>query len=276
MYFHKQVYYMPQITLTLVKSFTQDRKQGNPVGVCLSQELLSDETYFQITRQTGFSECVFIKFVDNIPTLRFFSPENEMNMCGHATLAAAHILHDKYRPSLFNTKSGNVNIQYQASGLIEMALTAEPCHYTNFVSTQRIVELLGISPHAIKSDPVKISMGTPKVLVELQSTNDLLTMQPNFEAIAEEIPQGIYPFVMINEALYYARQFNPATGVDEDPVTGVAAAALGVHLRSKNIHRFTIEQGHVLNKIGTIFVDVSSGIKIGGHAIVYDELVLDI
>ena len=267
---------MPQITLTLVKSFTQDHMRGNPVGVCLSQENLSDETCFTVTRQTGFSECVFIKFVDNIPVLRFFSPEKEMNMCGHATLAVAHILHDKYRPTLFNTKAGNVNIQYQPSGLIEMALTTEPSHYTDFVSAQRIAELLGISSDLIKSDPVKISVGTPKVLVELNSAEDLFAMQPDFKAIAQEIPQGIYPFVMIEETLYYARQFNPATGVDEDPVTGVAAGALGVHLRNKNIQRFTVEQGHVLNKLGTIFVDVSNGVKISGHAVVYDELILDV
>lgn len=264
------------ITLTLVKSFTRDHTQGNPVGVCLLQKDLLDETCFKIARQTGFSECVFIRFVDNIPILRFFSPEKEMNMCGHATLAAAHILHDKYRPSLFNTKAGNVNIQYQSSGLIEMVLTTEPRHYTDYVSVQRIAELLGVSPHSIKSDPVKISVGTPKVLVELKSIEDLFGMQPNFKAIAQEIPQGIYPFVMIEETLYYARQFNPATGIDEDPVTGIAAGALGVHLKNKNIHRFTVEQGHVLNKLGTIFVDVSNGVKIGGYAIAYDELILDI
>lgn len=266
---------MSQITLTLVKSFTQDRMQGNPVGVCLLQENLLDETYFKITRQTGFSECVFIQFIDNIPVLRFFSPEKEMNMCGHALLAVAHIIHNKYQPNLVNTKAGNVTIQYQPNGLIEMILTTEPCHYTNFVSMQRIAELFGIDAHAIKSDPIKISMGTPKVLVELKSTKDLLTMQPNFKAITEEIPQGIYPFVMIKETLYYARQFNPATGINEDPVTGVAAAALGIHLKSKNIYRFTVEQGHVLNKLGTIFVDVNNGVKIGGHAVIYDELILN-
>lgn len=267
---------MPQITLSIVKSFTQDHKQGNPVGVCLSHENFSDETCFKVARQTGFSECVFIKFIDNIPVLRFFSSEKEMNMCGHATLAAAHILHDKYQPSVFNTKSGNVSIQYQPNNLIEMALTAEPCHYTDLVSTQRIAELLGINPDAIKNDPVKISVGTPKVLVELKSTDDLFAMQPNFKAIAEEIPQGIYPFVMIEETLYYARQFNPATGINEDPVTGVAAAALGIHLKNKNIQRFTVQQGHVLNKLGTIFVDVSNGVKIGGYAVAYDELTLNI
>jgi PhzF family phenazine biosynthesis protein len=267
---------MPEITLTFVKSFTQDPLQGNPVAVCLSQENLSDEIYFKITKQTGFSECVFIKFNDNIPTLRFFSPEKEMNMCGHATLASAHILKDTYNPTIFKTKAGDVTITYQPDGLIEMLLKAEPLYYTDFVPTNRIAELLGIDMTAIKNTPVKISVGTPKVLIELRSTEDLWTMKPNFTAIATEIPQGIYPFVRINENLYYARQFNPATGINEDPVTGVAAGALGVHLKNKNINRFTVEQGHILNKKGTIFVDVTSGVKIGGYATIFNEILFKI
>lgn len=267
---------MTPITLTLVKSFTQDYMRGNPVAVCMAQAELPDETYFKVTRQTGFSECVFIKFIDNVPVLRFFSPEKEMNMCGHATLAAAQILQKTYHPTLFKTKAGDVNIAYQPDGLIEMLLKAEPSYYTDFVSTHRISELLGIDIAAIKENPVKISVGTPKVLVELTSAEDLWSMQPNFKAIAQEIPQGIYPFVKINESLYYARQFNPATGIDEDPVTGVAAGALGVHLKSKNIHQFSVEQGHVLNKQGTIFVDVSDGVKIGGYATIFDELTFEI
>lgn len=267
---------MQNITLTLVKSFTQDPQQGNPVAVCLSQENFSDEIHFKITKKTGFSECVFIKFNDNIPALRFFSPEKEMNMCGHATLAAAHILKDTHNPTIFKTKAGNVTIAYQPDGLIEMLLQAKPSYFTDFVSKDRIAELLGINITAIKEDPVKISVGTPKVLVELTSAEDLWNMKPNFKAIAIEIPQGIYPFVRINENLYYARQFNPATGIDEDPVTGVAAGALGIHLKNKNINQFIVEQGHILNKKGTIFVDVTNGIKIGGYTTVFDEIIFEI
>lgn len=267
---------MLQIVLTLVKSFTQDPQQGNPVAVCMTQADFSDETYFKITKQTGFSECVFIKFIDGVPVLSFFSPEKEMNMCGHAVLAAAHILQNKYYPSLFKTKAGDVNIAYQPDGLIEIALKTKPSYHTDFVSSHRIAELLGIHIDAIKENPVKISVGTPKVLVELTSAEDLWSMQPSFKAIAQEIPQGVYPFVKINESHYYARQFNPATGIDEDPVTGVAAGALGVHLKNKNIHQFSVEQGHVLNKQGTIFVDVTNDVKIAGYAVVFDECVLEL
>jgi PhzF family phenazine biosynthesis protein len=266
---------MPSITLAFVKSFTQDRHQGNPVAVCLSEADLSDETYFKLTRQTGFSECVFVKCINNIPTLRFFSPEKEMNMCGHATLAAAHILQDQHHPT-FNTKAGNINLIYKPDGFIEIIIRAEPCYYTNFASTDRIAELLGIDRITIKEDPVKISVGTPKVLIELTSAEALWNMQPDFKSISQEIPQGIYPFVKIDENLYYARQFNPATGIDEDPVTGVAAGALGIHLKHKNINQFNVEQGHVLNKKGTIFVDVTDGVKIGGYATTFDELTLEI
>lgn len=262
-------YTMLSLTLTLVKSFTQDPSQGNPTAVCFAQEDLPDETYFRITRSTGFSECVFITFADNIPVLRFFSPEKEMNMCGHATLAAAHVLKNTHQPTLLKTKAGDVKIHYHPDGLIEIEITAEPRYYPDCIAADRIAELLDINLADIAADPVKISVGTPKVLVELSSAESLWNVHPNFNAIAHEIPQGIYPYVKVDEKLYFARQFNPATGVNEDPVTGIAAAALGVHLRDTiGLHdRFSVEQGHMLNTKGTIFVDTREGIKVGGYAV---------
>lgn len=270
------MYNMLLITLTLVKSFTQDPLQGNPVAVCTIQNDFSDETCFKITKETGFSECVFIKFINNTPVLRFFSPRKEMSMCGHATLAAAHLLKNKCHPTSFKTKAGDVDILYKHNGLVEMLLKDKPNYYTDFASKERISELLGINMAAIKENPVKISVGTPKILVELQSIEDLWSLQPNFKTMATEIPQGIYPFVKISEKLYYARQFNPATGINEDPVTGVAAGALGIHLKSKNVNQFKVEQGHILNKKGTIFVDVRDGVKIGGYARIFDELIFEV
>ena len=263
---------MANLDLYFVKSFTQDPELGNPVAVCLIQEDLREDIYFKITRQTGFSECVFIRTTETNPMLRFFSPKQEMNMCGHATLAAAHLLQNKNYTTSYQTKAGAVNIEYQEDGLISMTLTSPPTHYSDFVSTKRIAELLNINTNTIKSSPVKISVGTPKILVELDSIESLLKLKPNFTAIAAEIPQGIYPFVKNTPSKYYARQFNPATGINEDPVTGVAAGALGIHLKNQNIFQFSVEQGHVLNKVGTIFVDVANGVKIGGHAVVYDKI----
>jgi PhzF family phenazine biosynthesis protein len=199
-----------------------------------------------------------------------------MDMCGHATLAAAHILQKKYQSTLFDTKAGKVNIIYQPDGLIEIVLNTKPSFFTHFASTHRIAELLGITITEITATPAKISVGTPKVLVEINSAETLWSMQPNFKAIAQEIPEGIYLFVEIHKNLYYARQFNPATGIGEDPVTGIAAGALGVHLQNKNIRQFSVEQGHVLHKKGIIFVTVADNIKIGGYATIFDELIFTV
>lgn len=258
----------------VIKSFTQDPAHGNPTAVYIMQEDLPDDEYLRITRSTGFSECVFIRIVDDVPILRFFSPEKEMNACGHATLAAAHVLQKTQRPKILKTKSGDIKVHYHSDGLIEMEITSEPRYYDDCIAADRIAELLGIEVTAIISDPVKISAGTPKVLVELASPEHLWKMQPNFSAIAHEIPQGIYAYVKIDEKKYYARQFNPATGVNEDPVTGIAAAALGVHLRDTQElkEQFCVEQGHILNKKGTVFVNMRDGIKIGGYAVEFGSI----
>lgn len=265
---------MNTITPTFIKSFTQDPAQGNPTAVYIMQEDLSHAEYLRITHLTGFSECVFIKITNDIPTLRFFSPEHEMNACGHATLAAAHVLKDMLRPNILKTKAGNIKIHYRDSGLIEMEISTEPRYYDDCITAVHIAELLGIDRSAITENPVKISVGTPKVLVEIDSVTTLWNMQPNFGAIAQEIPQGIYPYMKMDEKLYFARQFNPATGVNEDPVTGIAAAALGVHLNDtfRLKDTFCVEQGHMLNKKGIIFVDVQDSIRIGGYAVEFEPL----
>jgi PhzF family phenazine biosynthesis protein len=265
------------LVLKLVKAFSHDSSQGNPAAVCFSNANLTDTECKNIARQIGFSEAVFVRIVDGIPLLRFFSPEQEMSMCGHGILAAVHLLLDN-KPPLVRTKAGDVLIHYQAHGLIEMEITTLPRYYSDMPLKNRIAELLGTSPSAIVGDPIKLSVGTPKVLVELRVADDLWNLRPNFVDLANEIPQGIYPYVAIDERLYYARQFNPATGIKEDPVTGIAAATLGVYLNNKNasITSFKVEQGHILDKKGTIFVDVSNGIRIGGYAIVYDEIMLSI
>jgi PhzF family phenazine biosynthesis protein len=115
------------------------------------------------------------------------------------------------------------------------------------------------------------------LLVELKDIATLWSLKPNFELIKKLVPTGIYAFVKINNHFYNARQFNPSTGVNEDPVTGVAAGALGAYLKKYYLVEMPIivEQGHMLGKIGQIYVDTCNGIKVGGYAVETGQLILD-
>ena len=269
-----------KIKVHLLKAFTQDKDQGNPVGIIFDADHLTPDQMMHITRNTEYTECAFIQKSD-IATVkvRFFSPKKEMNLCGHATIALFHLLKHDQDLNTFTqeTLAGVLTLSKKIDGMIEMQQAA-PTFYQQEYDNNTIAQLLGTSPDTIINQPIRVSTGTPKLLVELKDTETLWNLHPHFEAIKKIVPTGIYAFVRKNNHFYYARQFNPSTGINEDPVTGVAAGALGVYLKKyRNLNNpFVIEQGHILGKTGQMYVDASHGIKVGGYAVKYGQLILDI
>lgn len=269
-----------EIKLHILKSFTKDKNQGNPVGIIFDADHLTPDQMMNITQKTGFAECAFIQ-KSNIATVkvRFFSPKKEMRLCGHATIALFYLLKDDQTINLFTqeTLAGVLTVSIKDDGMIEMQ-QADPIFYQDKYDINSVAKLIGISPDAIINQPICVSTGTPKLLIELNNKETLWNLNPNFKAIEEQVPTGIYVFVKRDSNFYFARQFNPSTGLNEDPVTGVAAGALGAYLKEeRNLEdSFVVEQGHILGKIGQIYVNVSNGIKAGGYAVKSDQVILNI
>ena len=269
-----------QIKVHILKSFTNDSAQGNPVGIVFDADNLTAEQMMSIVYKTGYSECAFIqKSAIAMVKVRFFSPKKEMSLCGHATIALFHLLdHDRSIKTLTQeTLAGILSVSKKDDGMIEME-QANPIFYQQEYDINDIAQLLGIASELIINTPIRVSTGTPKLLVELKDIATLWSLKPNFELIKELVPTGIYAFTKINNHFYNARQFNPSTGVNEDPVTGVAAGALGAYLKKYYLLEMPIvvEQGHMLGKIGQIYVDTCNGIKVGGYAVEAGQLILDI
>lgn len=269
-----------KINVHLLKAFTHNKEQGNPVGIVMDSAHLTPDQMMGIVQSTGFTECAFIQN-SAIATVkvRFFSPQQEMKLCGHATIALFHLLqYDHDLPTLTQeTLAGVLTVVKKADGMIEME-QAEPTFYQQEYGINLVASLLGIMPDTIINQPIQVSTGTPKLLVELKDAQTLWNVHTNVEAIKEQFPTGVYAFVRKDDHFYYARQFNPSTGKNEDPVTGIAAGALGAYLKKyRNLeHPFIVEQGHVLSKIGQMYVDVSNGIKVGGYAVEYGQLVVEV
>lgn len=269
-----------QIKVHILKSFTHDRSQGNPVGIIFDADNLTDEQMMYIVQKTGYSECAFIQ-KSTIATVkvRFFSSTKEMNLCGHATIALFHILHSSESEQMLTqeTRAGILSVSRRDDGMIEME-QANPIFYQQEYDVDIIAQMLGIAVELIINVPLRVSTGTPKLLVELKDIDTLWGLNPNFESIKALVPTGIYAFVKINDHFYNARQFNPSTGLNEDPVTGVAAGALGAYLKKYCLidKSIIVEQGHMLGKIGQIYVDTCNGIKVGGYAVEFGQLILDL
>jgi PhzF family phenazine biosynthesis protein len=280
-----------KITVQLIKAFTQDKEHGNPAGVVLNADDLSDQQMQGIAKHYNFSECVFVQKSDAADfKTRFFTPIKEVDFCGHATIAAFYCLSKDLvagSPIIFTqeTNKGILQVSCYPDGLIVMQ-QQDPSTFNFVINNNEIANLLNIAAHDIMGDSQIVSTGIPKLIIPLKSLEVLFSINPNFTGICEYSlksgSKGFYPFTtqtIDTGSDFHARQFNPLVGINEDPITGIAAGALGSYIVSHHLSdkkTFVIEQGHIMNKFGKMFVDVSDKILVGGYAIEYgsEELIV--
>lgn len=275
----------------LVKAFTKDKKQGNPAGVVFDADRLRENEMIDIAKALDFSESAFVTKSDKAKFgIRFFTPTQEVDLCGHATIAAAYAMlkkrkiylgRENSRTITFETRAGIISVEVQKDGLIVMT-QKEPQFWGDVHSKIEIARLLDIAPDKISDYPIQtVSTGTPKLMIAVDSLETLLKIGPDSEGIKmyckEHLVKGFYPFTgetMDKDSDFHARQFNPAAGIDEDPITGVAAGALGAYAVKHKIsdkNNFVIEQGYCMGKGGKMYVTVDDKVKVGGYAVIFGE-----
>ena len=282
-----------QIDVKLIKAFTQNKEHGNPAGVVLNADELTDQQMQEIAENYNFSECVFILKSDKADfKTRFFTPIKEVDFCGHATIAAFHCLSKDFlkisaSPIVLiqETNKGILQITCYSDGLIVMQ-QQDPTIIDYLIDKSEIANLLGISSTDIIGDTQIISTGTPKLIIPIKSLEALFKITPNFTGISEYSlksgSRGFYPFT--TETLdagsdFHARQFNPLAGINEDPITGIAAGALGSYIVTHHLSdkkTFVVEQGSIMNKFGKMFVNVTDKILVGGYAIEFGSEELEV
>lgn len=196
-----------------VDAFADRLFSGNPAAVTLLDQWLSDHLLLAIAQENNLSETAFLVKTDDSYHLRWFTPGGEIDLCGHATLAAAYVLMtyvipDSTRVS-FETKSGILTVEKTEVGF-QMDFPAYDIKEVEV--TQSMIEALG-------QKPVKAFMGRDLVLV-LEDEESVLNYQPNLESL--EKLDGLLVHVT-SQASHYdcvSRSFAPKLGISEDPVCG--------------------------------------------------------
>lgn len=269
----------------LVQAFTKNPKQGNPAGVVIDAHNLTEKQMQKIASNLNFSESAFV-----LPSskadfrIRFFTPKKEVDICGHATIASFWVLLKERRIQKgkgyrFETKAGVSSVVISRTGLISMTQHS-PEFFEVPGDKKRVASLFGIPPSKILDLPIQtVSTGTPKTIVPVDSLKTLLAIRPDFQKMIwlskKFKTKGYYAFTSETkekDSDYHARQFNPMAGVNEDPVTGIAAGALIAYLRKNKLStkkNIIIEQGYSLKKPGKMFVSFGDKISVGGFAVVY-------
>ena len=248
-----------------VDSFAAAPFAGNPAGVCLLDSP-ADPTWMQnIAREMNLSETAFLCREGDGFRLRWFTPLVEVEMCGHATLATAHVLWETGRlprTSLarFQTLSGLLSAEWK-DGWIELDFPATPPNET--APPPGLLEALGLSAARW------VGRSRFDALVEADSAATVRALAPDFGALRRVQVRGTIVTAASDEAGcdFVSRFFAPAVGVDEDPVTGSAHAALTPYW-SKRLGKDALVAKQVSARGGVLRVrSAGERVRIAGQAV---------
>ncbi|GCE13533.1 PhzF family phenazine biosynthesis protein [Tengunoibacter tsumagoiensis] len=207
-----------------VDAFTNTPFGGNPAAVCLLDNLRDDRWMQHIAQEMNLSETAFLLREGKSFRLRWFTPAVEVKLCGHATLASAHVLWEEeyVQPNqtiYFETQSGQLTAQRHGEW-IELNFPATP--ETAAEAPAGLLEALGVSA-------LYVGKTTFDYLVEVESEDIVRAMQPNFSALIKVPARGVIVTSRARPGSDYdfvSRFFGPQVGVNEDPVTGSAHCCL--------------------------------------------------
>ncbi|HHT19860.1 MAG TPA: PhzF family phenazine biosynthesis protein [Tissierellia bacterium] len=278
----------------IVDAFTQELFGGNPAGVVVvgpRQDFPSEEIMQKTAAELRYSETAFVKKLDDRTFwTRYFTPEAEVDLCGHATIATFHALRqEKIIPAkaqlLNRTKAGDLSIvvndgqiymemgRPKALGVIgDQADMAEIYHG---LGIGEVVDRLGN-----KLLPEIVSTGLPDILVPVPDETILNAIKPDFRAISQLSEKhqvvGVHVFTVGSDSLFHVRNFAPLYGIDEEAATGTANGALTYYLHRHGLIQPNAEtvfiQGEAMarpSRVSAVLSQPDGAIRIfvGGQAV---------
>jgi PhzF family phenazine biosynthesis protein len=207
-----------------VDAFTDRPFAGNPAAVCILPAFFDDQWMQDVAREMNLPETAFLEPRGGDFNLRWFTPAVEVDLCGHATLASAHILWETGllrpdEPARFHTRSGLLLAQRQGEW-IELDFPATPDEPAS--PAPGLSEALGVSPKYVGRSKFDF-------LVEVEGEQIVRGLAPDFAALKRLEARGIMVTSVADSPAFdfVSRFFAPGAGIDEDPVTGSAHCCLG-------------------------------------------------
>ena len=291
---------MKSLKLYWVDSFTDKPFCGNPVVIVVNADSISDDEKQLIAKEMNVSETVFVSKSQIADfKVQFFTPKQETVLCGHGTIATFWLLSmigkiknqsDDIITVKQETKAGvlPVEISFDKNKTINKVMMHQilPEFYNNDIDINKIADILGISLNDFDQHyPLKIvSTGRPKLFIPIINKDILYCIKPNFDKMLDYcVQQSITGFHLFTfdthnvNSITTARHFAPIAGINEDPVTGIAAGALGCYLSEfgkdkSTLVNYQMEQGFNMGRNGIIDVEISKNnqlynyVKVGGKA----------
>jgi PhzF family phenazine biosynthesis protein len=257
------------IPIYTVDAFTSTPFSGNPAAVCILQAFPDDEQWLQqVAAEMNLSETAFLcPMGHGSYRLRWFTPVAEVDLCGHATLASAHVLWEtgaaKYgiNQLRFHTKSGVLTAKRLDTG-IELNFPAKPA--VPCVAPPQLTQALG------DIVPLAVYRNDTDYMVELESETVVQDLKPDFKILKDLPARGLLVTSRSDHAEFdfVSRCFFSPVGVDEDPITGSAYCMLAPYWKDK-LGKSTLTAKQLSARSGILKLQTADGrVLIQGHAII--------
>lgn len=247
----------------VVDAFTKEHYHGNPAGICLLEKWLDDPVMQSIAFENNLAETAFLVKRDGIYELRWFTPVEEIDLCGHATLASAHIIMNYVDTTAtmleFHTMSGILSVSRDDDRYTLDFPTRSPVPCEKPALLEEALGVKVLETHMARD-----------LLVLLEDDKTVRELKPDFEKL-KKIPEA-YGFIVTARGVdcdFVSRFFVPGAGIDEDPVTGSSHTTL-IPFWSSRLHKKEMVAKQLSHRGGTLYCqDRGDRVCISGYAVTH-------
>lgn len=252
------------IKIYQVDAFTNQAFSGNPAAVCVLEKEADKDWMKGVAFEMNLPETAFLYPTGDTYNLRWFTPTVEVDLCGHATLASAHILWeedylDSDQVAQFYTRSGLLSASRNGD-IIELNFPSE---------IQKEAQIPDGLKEGLGINPIYIGKNRFDYLVQVENDKQVRDLEPNFELLKKVPSRGIIVTSScdLSEYDFVSRFFAPGSGIDEDPVTGSAHCCLGPFW-AKKFGKLQLKGLQVSKRGGVVHVSVNGDrVILGGNAV---------
>ena len=252
-----------KLSIYYIDAFTNSLFSGNPAAVIFSN-LDNSKVMQNIAAENNLSETAFISYRDNKYFIRWFAPECEIDLCGHATFASAHVFFN-----YINNDTDIFEVHSKRNGVLKV-FKNEDALYLDFPTDQlfpstqhnEVFNSVGISP-------IDLYEGRDDLLAIFENKSDIENLNLNVEAIKNIDKRGLIVTAPGDDCDFVSRCFFPSTGVIEDPVTGSAHTSLILYW-SKKLNKNKLIAKQLSKRGGVLFCEHKNDrVHIGGNSVLY-------
>ncbi|MEM8999081.1 MAG: PhzF family phenazine biosynthesis protein [Bacteroidota bacterium] len=254
-----------KLKLFQIDAFTDHVFGGNPAAVCILDNWLEADLMQKIAQENNLAETAFVVQKNSTFELRWFTPETEVDLCGHATLATAFVLFNDYGYNentiqFYSPRSGELWVEKQANGFMTLDFPTDET-----VAIQNIAEL----DRAIGLTPFQTIKGKTDYLLIYNSQQEIEAIAPNFHLLDQLDCRGVIVSAQGDQVDFVSRFFAPQCGIAEDPVTGSAHTTLTPYW-AKVLGKTKMKAKQLSTRGGDLICeDLGERVKISGKAVPY-------